>query len=58
MEAARQQLDLAEENVLQVANRVGYANPGHFAAAFRKHFGVTPSAYLAHQRLATDLKQQ
>lgn len=58
MEAARQQLDLAGENVLQVANRVGYANPGHFAAAFRKHFGVTPSTYLAHQRLATDLKQQ
>lgn len=52
MEVARKRLNLAEENVLQVANRVGYANPGHFAAAFREHFGVTPGSYLSHQRLA------
>lgn len=51
MEEARKYFDRAEESVLQVANRVGYTNPGHFAAAFRAHFGVTPSAYLAHRRL-------
>lgn len=30
-------------NVTEVAERVGYANPGKFAAAFRKHFGLRPS---------------
>lgn len=30
-------------NVTEVAQRVGYANPSKFAAAFRKRFGVSPS---------------
>lgn len=29
-----------------VACAVGYANPGHFATAFRRRFGVNPGAYL------------
>ena len=29
--------------VAEVANRVGYANPARFAAAFKRHFGITPS---------------
>ncbi|MEM9245150.1 MAG: AraC family transcriptional regulator [Cyanobacteria bacterium P01_F01_bin.153] len=29
--------------VAEVANLVGYANPAQFAAAFKRHFGITPS---------------
>lgn len=29
-------------NVTEAAQRVGYANPSKFAAAFRRHFGVEP----------------
>jgi AraC-like DNA-binding protein len=29
--------------VYQVADRVGYKNPQHFTAAFKKHFGYVPS---------------
>ncbi|MEO0828749.1 MAG: AraC family transcriptional regulator [Cyanobacteria bacterium J06635_15] len=28
--------------VTEVANRVGYGNPAKFAAAFKRHFGITP----------------
>ena len=31
-------------NVTEVAQRVGYANPSKFAAAFRRQFGMSPSA--------------
>lgn len=36
---------LREENytVAEVANRVGYAHLGHFAAGFKRQFGITPS---------------
>lgn len=39
---------LAEEedaSVTEVANRVGYTNLGHFAAAFRKKYGVAPREF-------------
>jgi AraC family transcriptional regulator of adaptative response / methylphosphotriester-DNA alkyltransferase methyltransferase len=31
--------------VREVARRAGYEHPSHFARAFRRHHGVTPSAY-------------
>ncbi|MGV0028466.1 helix-turn-helix transcriptional regulator [Phormidesmis priestleyi] len=31
------------QSVAEVANLVGYSNPGHFAAAFKRKFGITPS---------------
>jgi AraC-like DNA-binding protein len=31
-------------SVADVAKAVGYLNPGHFAAAFKKKFGLTPKA--------------
>ncbi|MFW9259071.1 helix-turn-helix domain-containing protein [Nostoc sp. CALU 546] len=31
--------------VAQVAQAVGYSHLSHFAAAFRKKFGVNPSTY-------------
>jgi AraC-like DNA-binding protein len=30
-------------SVADVANLVGYSNPGHFAAAFKRRFGITPT---------------
>lgn len=44
METARRLLGERELSVTEVALRVGYANPSKFAAAFRRHFGVAPSA--------------
>jgi AraC-like DNA-binding protein len=32
-------------SVAQIASRVGYASPGHFAASFRQHVGVPPSGF-------------
>jgi AraC-like DNA-binding protein len=44
MEEARRLLQQRRLNVTEVAQRVGYSNPSKFAAAFRRHFGVSPSA--------------
>jgi AraC family transcriptional activator of pyochelin receptor len=42
---ARQLLEERSLNVTEVACAVGYANPSHFAAAFRRKFGMNPGAY-------------
>ena len=42
MEEARRLLELGGLTVIQVAQRVGYAHPGKFAAAFKKKFGISP----------------
>lgn len=34
-------------SISHIAQEVGYANHGHFAAAFKKEFGCAPSTYLA-----------
>jgi AraC-like DNA-binding protein len=47
MERARQLLEERKFNVTEVACTVGYANPSHFASAFKRKFGVNPSAYSA-----------
>jgi len=44
MSHARRLLADGRLSVLEVAARVGYANPSKFAAAFRKQFGFPPSA--------------
>ncbi|ESA35150.1 transcriptional family [Leptolyngbya sp. Heron Island J] len=43
MEQAESFLRQPDCTVAEVANRVGYANPAQFAAAFKRHFGITPS---------------
>ncbi|YAF98123.1 MAG: helix-turn-helix transcriptional regulator [Nodularia sp. CChRGM 3473] len=45
MEQAKQMLTEQKLTVAQVAHAVGYSHLSHFAAAFRKKFGVNPSAY-------------
>jgi len=42
MEEARRLLELGNLSVTQVAQAVGYAHPGKFAAAFKKKFGISP----------------
>ncbi len=44
MEEARRLLRKHHLDVSEVAQRVGYANPSKFAAAFRREFGMSPSA--------------
>ena len=31
--------------IAEIAERVGYANPGHFSVAFHESFSMTPSEY-------------
>lgn len=45
MEKARALLELGHLNVTEVAMETGYSCLGHFAAAFKKRFGVLPSQY-------------
>jgi len=39
-------LDSRKFKVNEVAYQIGYSNPSHFIAAFRKKFGITPKKYL------------
>ncbi|HNP06494.1 MAG TPA: AraC family transcriptional regulator [Cyclobacteriaceae bacterium] len=39
-------LDTAKFKVNEVAYQIGYTNPSHFIAAFKKKYGVTPKKYL------------
>lgn len=45
MEHARELLEDGRLNVSEVAQKVGFTNRGHFAAAFRKRFGANPKTY-------------
>jgi AraC family transcriptional regulator of adaptative response / methylphosphotriester-DNA alkyltransferase methyltransferase len=45
MERAAEMLAGRGLTVREVANRVGYRQPAQFAKAFRRHHGVSPSAY-------------
>ena len=42
---ARRQLLRGNVSVITVASDLGYANASHFSAAFRKQFGILPSAF-------------
>lgn len=44
MERAQKLLSERRHNVTEVARLLGYANPSKFAAAFRRQYGVSPSA--------------
>ncbi len=49
LDHARVLLDSAKYKVNEVAYQIGYSNPSHFIAAFRKKFGITPKKYLMNQ---------
>ncbi|VEP15211.1 Transcriptional regulator, AraC family [Hyella patelloides LEGE 07179] len=44
---AEKLLRLGNTTVAEVANAIGYSHLGHFAAAFKRQFGITPSECLA-----------
>jgi AraC-like DNA-binding protein len=46
LDNARVLLDSNKYQVAEVAYKIGYTNPSHFIAAFKKKFGVTPKKYL------------
>lgn len=46
LDYSRLQLDTGNYKVNEVATQIGYTNPSHFIAAFRKKFGITPKKYL------------
>jgi AraC-like DNA-binding protein len=46
LDHGRTLLDSGKLQVAQVAYQVGYANPSHFIAAFKKKFGMTPKKYM------------
>lgn len=50
MRQAEQLLREPDCTVSGVANNVGYANPAHFAAAFKRQFGMTPSECLVGKK--------
>ncbi|MGB6016309.1 MAG: AraC family transcriptional regulator [Nodosilinea sp.] len=43
---AKDLLQRGDHTVAEVANKVGYTHLGHFAAAFRKQFGVSPREWM------------
>ena len=47
LQQAARLLEQGDTTVAQVTYAVGFANPTHFTAAFKKHFGTTPSDYMA-----------
>ncbi|MEA5574048.1 AraC family transcriptional regulator [Calothrix sp. UHCC 0171] len=50
MEQAKQLLEQGNLTITGVARAVGYANRSHFAAAFKRKFGVNPSIYSHSQQ--------
>ncbi len=47
MEKARQLMATVEMNVTEIAMEVGYNAPSHFAAEFKKKYGLSPSEVLS-----------
>ena len=47
MQQAAKLFERGDVTVSQVTYAVGMVNPNHFAAAFKKYFGLTPSEYMA-----------
>jgi AraC family transcriptional regulator of adaptative response / methylphosphotriester-DNA alkyltransferase methyltransferase len=47
MDRAAEMLRMRGPSVREVSNRVGYRQPAQFAKAFRRHHGVSPSAFRA-----------
>ncbi|MEO5905424.1 MAG: AraC family transcriptional regulator [Saprospiraceae bacterium] len=55
LESAMQMLNEGELLVKEVAFRIGYQNPSHFIAAFKKKYGYTPKQYLKREGVALSL---
>ncbi len=47
MARALELLETGQHTISEIAVAVGYTNPSHFSAAFKKFYGKTPSRYLS-----------
>jgi AraC family transcriptional activator of pyochelin receptor len=45
LEIARENLEKGEMQVKEIAFEIGYENPSHFIAAFKKKYGITPKQF-------------
>jgi AraC family transcriptional regulator, transcriptional activator of pobA len=54
MSEAARLLRFTDQNVQQLAQRVGYDDPLYFSRAFKRHFGDSPMAYRDHSRGRSD----
>jgi signal transduction histidine kinase/DNA-binding response OmpR family regulator len=50
LERAKKLLLNRDGTIAQIACQVGYNEPSHFTAAFRNHFGISPSEYVNHPK--------
>ena len=46
MEQARKLLTVNNSRIKEVAAQVGYSNPSHFIAAYKKRYGITPKQHV------------
>ena len=42
LERAQELLNRTDLSIAEIANRVGYANPGYFTRIYKKYRGITP----------------
>jgi AraC family transcriptional regulator len=50
MQRAAELLRRSEDTVQQISAACGYASPGQFASAFRRHYGASPTQYRSEAR--------
>ncbi len=50
LEEAKKLLRNGNQNMIEIAEKVGYANSSYFSKVFKKHEGVTPTNYKAQKR--------
>lgn len=50
IKAAKDALNINKRDITTLAYELGYSSPSHFAAAFRRQTGVTPSSYLKKRK--------
>lgn len=48
LKEAEKLLEKDNLTVSQIAERVGYTDPGYFAKCFKKYYGITPTSYMAN----------
>ena len=46
MEHARKLLTVENSRIKEIAAKVGYSNPSHFIAAYKRKYGITPKQHL------------
>ena len=54
LQQAARMLEKGDNTIQQVAWAVGFSNPTHFSAAFKRYFGVSPLEYMNKHRGATN----